>query len=48
MRSYGTHWYLNGAVALVRVNLTALDGDPRVAEAEQLAAAAERSATRVH
>jgi formiminotetrahydrofolate cyclodeaminase len=37
-----------GAVALVAANLTALDGDPRVAEAEQLAAAAERSATRVH
>jgi formiminotetrahydrofolate cyclodeaminase len=37
-----------GAVALVTVNLTALEGDPRVAEAEQLAAAAERSATRVH
>jgi formiminotetrahydrofolate cyclodeaminase len=37
-----------GALALVRVNLTAVDGDPRVAEAEQLAAAAERSATRVH
>ena len=37
-----------GAVALVTVNLTALEGDPRVAEVEQLAAAAERSATRVH
>jgi len=37
-----------GAVALVTVNLTAVDGDPRIAEAEQLAAAAERSATRVH
>jgi formiminotetrahydrofolate cyclodeaminase len=37
-----------GALALVRVNLTTLDGDPRVAEAEQLADAAERSATRVH
>jgi formiminotetrahydrofolate cyclodeaminase len=37
-----------GALALVRVNLTTFDGDPRVAEAEQLAAAAERSATRVH
>jgi len=36
-----------GAVALVAVNLTALDGDPRVAEAEQLAAAAERAAARV-
>ena len=37
-----------GAVALVKVNLTALEGDPRVAEAEQLAASAERAATRVH
>ncbi len=37
-----------GAVALVAVNLTALPGDPRVAEAEQLAAAAERAAARVH
>jgi formiminotetrahydrofolate cyclodeaminase len=37
-----------GAVALVSVNLTALDGDPRVAEAEQLAAAAERSAAGLH
>ena len=37
-----------GAVALVAVNLTALPGDPRVAEAAELAAAAERSATRVH
>jgi methenyltetrahydrofolate cyclohydrolase len=37
-----------GAVALVAVNLTALPGDPRVAEAEQLAAAAERFSTRVH
>jgi formiminotetrahydrofolate cyclodeaminase len=37
-----------GAVALVSVNLTTLAGDPRVAEVEQLAAAAERSATRVH
>jgi methenyltetrahydrofolate cyclohydrolase len=35
------------AVALVSVNLTALPGDPRVAEAEGLAAAAERSAARV-
>lgn len=33
-----------GAVALVSVNLTALKGDPRVAEAERLAAAAEHSA----
>ena len=37
-----------GAVALVTVNLTAVDGDPRIVEAEQLAAAAERSATRIH
>ena len=37
-----------GAVALVTVNLTAVEGDPRIAEAEQLAAAAEHSATRVH
>jgi formiminotetrahydrofolate cyclodeaminase len=35
-----------GAVALVAVNLTALDGDPRVAEAEELADNARRSATR--
>jgi methenyltetrahydrofolate cyclohydrolase len=35
-----------GAVALVAVNLTALDGDPRVAEAEELAGSAQRSATR--
>ena len=35
-----------GAVALVAVNLTALDGDPRVAEAEALADNARRSATR--
>jgi formiminotetrahydrofolate cyclodeaminase len=35
-----------GAVALVAVNLTAVDGDPRVAEAEQLADAAERCAAR--
>jgi formiminotetrahydrofolate cyclodeaminase len=33
-----------GAVALVSVNLTSFEGDPRVAEAEQLAAAAERAA----
>ncbi|TML95236.1 MAG: cyclodeaminase/cyclohydrolase family protein [Actinobacteria bacterium] len=33
-----------GAVSLVATNLTALDGDPRVAEAEQLAATAERFA----
>jgi methenyltetrahydrofolate cyclohydrolase len=33
-----------GAVALVAVNLTAVAGDARVAEAERLAAAAERSA----
>jgi len=33
-----------GAVALVSVNLTSFEGDARVAEAEQLAAAAERSA----
>jgi formiminotetrahydrofolate cyclodeaminase len=37
-----------GAVELVRANLTTVGGDPRVAEAELLAAAAERSATRVH
>ena len=35
-----------GAVAIVAVNLTALDGDPRVAEAESLAAAAEAAARR--
>ncbi|HET8528113.1 MAG TPA: cyclodeaminase/cyclohydrolase family protein [Gaiellaceae bacterium] len=35
-----------GAVALVVVNLTALEGDPRVAEAESLAAAAEAAAAR--
>jgi methenyltetrahydrofolate cyclohydrolase len=34
-----------GAVALVQVNLTAVPGDPRVAEAERLAAAAERWAS---
>jgi formiminotetrahydrofolate cyclodeaminase len=33
-----------GAVSLVAANLTALEGDPRVAEAEQLAATAERFA----
>jgi hypothetical protein len=33
-------------VALVAVNLTAVDGDPRVAEAEDLAGSARRSATR--
>ena len=33
-----------GAVALVSVNLTTFEGDPRVAEAMQLAAAAERAA----
>ena len=33
-----------GAVALVAANLTALDGDPRVAEAERLAADAEEAA----
>ena len=33
-----------GAVALVSVNLTSFEGDPRVVEAEQLAAAAERAA----
>ena len=37
-----------GAVALVAVNLTALAGDPRVAEVEQVAAAAERFAARIH
>ena len=36
-----------GAVALVTVNLTAVAGDPRVAEAERLAAAAEEAAARV-
>ena len=36
----------HGAVALVAVNLTALDGDPRVAEARELADNARRSATR--
>src|SRR5580765_3895105 len=36
-----------GAVALVAVNLTALQDDPRVAEAEQLAATAERFAARL-
>jgi formiminotetrahydrofolate cyclodeaminase len=36
-----------GAVALVAVNLTALGDDPRVAEAEQLAATAERFAARL-
>jgi methenyltetrahydrofolate cyclohydrolase len=33
-----------GAAGLVAVNLTTLDGDPRLAEARQLAAAAERAA----
>lgn len=33
-----------GAVALVSVNLTSFEGDPRVVEAEQLAVAAQRSA----
>ena len=33
-----------GAVALVSVNLTSFEGDPRVVEAEQLAEAAERAA----
>ena len=37
-----------GAAALVAANLTALGGDPRVAEAERLADAAERAAARVH
>jgi formiminotetrahydrofolate cyclodeaminase len=37
-----------GAVALVAVNLTAVEGDPRVAEARQLADAAEQAAARVH
>jgi methenyltetrahydrofolate cyclohydrolase len=37
-----------GAVWLVSVNLTSFEGDPRVAEAEQLAAAAERSAAARH
>ena len=33
-----------GAVALVSVNLTSFEGDPRVAEAERLAESAERAA----
>jgi propanediol dehydratase large subunit len=33
-----------GARELVAVNLTAVDGDPRVAEADQLAAAADAAA----
>jgi formiminotetrahydrofolate cyclodeaminase len=37
-----------GAVALVAANLTALAGDPRIAEAERLAAAAESALARVH
>jgi formiminotetrahydrofolate cyclodeaminase len=36
-----------GAAALVAANLTSVEGDPRVAEAEQLAAAADRSLARV-
>jgi formiminotetrahydrofolate cyclodeaminase len=36
-----------GAVALVAANLTALPGDPRIVEVEQLADAAERSQSRV-
>jgi|SRR5581483_2542544 len=36
-----------GAAALVEANLTTLDGDPRLAEARRLAAAAERDAARV-
>jgi formiminotetrahydrofolate cyclodeaminase len=36
-----------GAVSLIAANLTALEGDPRVAEAERLAAAAERFAAGV-
>jgi formiminotetrahydrofolate cyclodeaminase len=35
-----------GAVALVAVNLTTVDGDPRLAEAERLADAAESAAAR--
>lgn len=35
-----------GAVALIAANLTAVDGDLRVAEAQRLADAASRSATR--
>jgi methenyltetrahydrofolate cyclohydrolase len=35
-----------GAVAVVAVNLTALEGDPRVAEAERLATAAQDSLRR--
>jgi len=37
-----------GAVALVAVNLTATEDDPRVAEARAFAEAAERAAARVH
>jgi formiminotetrahydrofolate cyclodeaminase len=36
-----------GAVGMVAVNLTALDGDPRIAEAERLAAAALQAAGRI-
>jgi formiminotetrahydrofolate cyclodeaminase len=36
-----------GAAELVAVNLTALDGDPRVAEARRLAEDADRAAARV-
>jgi methenyltetrahydrofolate cyclohydrolase len=36
-----------GAAALVAANLTALDDDPRVAEAQQLADSADRAAARV-
>jgi formiminotetrahydrofolate cyclodeaminase len=39
----GAAW---GAVALVEVNLTALEGEPRVAEAERLADAAQESLRR--
>jgi methenyltetrahydrofolate cyclohydrolase len=36
-----------GAAGMVGANLTALEGDPRVAEAERLAAAASRAAARI-
>jgi formiminotetrahydrofolate cyclodeaminase len=37
-----------GAVALVAANLTALEGDPRIEEAERLADLAERALARIH
>jgi formiminotetrahydrofolate cyclodeaminase len=39
---------VQGAGELVAVNLTAVEGDPRVAEARDLADRAERSLSRVH